>query len=207
LPSSIESLCDVSSCGDRVPQSVFKTQHRAVRDGLDGAVACGLLWPHQAEAVRCLDAALQRDRVACAVLPTGAGKSAVAVLFLYCINASRARIVAPSKIVAGQLSKDYAATRGESFLVKRGLIQVDKEIAFLSPSGLILIMANLRQPLMVINAQKFGPTSSVPINEIPNDSYDMVILGEAHHYPVPTWLAVVNHSLAASTIVFLTATP
>jgi superfamily II DNA or RNA helicase len=79
------------------------------------------------------------------------------------------------------------------------LIQVDPEIAFLPPP---VIVANLQQPLMVIDARKFGPTSSVPINEIPNDSCDLVILDEAHHYPAPTWLAIVNHSLAASKIVF-----
>jgi len=61
--------------------------------------------------------------------------------------------------------------------------------------------------VMVVNVHKIGGQSSVRIKDIPADgSYDLVIVDEAHHYPVDTWKLLVDH-FGNSKRLFLTATP
>ena len=59
---------------------------------------------------------------------------------------------------------------------------------------------------MVVNAHKIGGRSSVKIEDVPNDKYDLVIVDEAHHYPAATWKLLVDH-FENSKRLFLTATP
>ena len=44
------------------------------------------------------------------------------------------------------------------------------------------------------------------IEDIRKDSYDLVIVDEAHHYPAPTWRTLVDH-FNQSQRLFITATP
>ena len=59
---------------------------------------------------------------------------------------------------------------------------------------------------MVVNAHKIGEQSSVKIDQIPREGYDLVIVDEAHHYPADTWKFLVDH-FCNSRRLFLTATP
>ena len=67
------------------------------------------------------------------------------------------------------------------------------------------VRAGMKSIVMVVNA-KIGGQSSVPIEDIPRDGHDLVIVDEAHHYPAPTWKLLVDH-FCNSRRLFLTATP
>ena len=174
----------------------------------------GLVWDHQAEATKCIrehfnDAT--KPRIALCVLPTGSGKSGIAVLSAYACGAERVLIITPSKHISKQMYDSFYDDKGQSFLVKRSVVTLDNFIKKVRPScvGIIKDTININSyfnhELIVANAQKFGTKSRVSIRDIPNDAVDFVIVDEAHHYPAETWRAIVDHFPCNK--LFLTATP
>ena len=175
-----------------------------------------------------------RNGIALVVLPTGCGKTGVAVLASYALNASRVLVITPSSIISTQIYEAF-----NNFLIDTGVADAvfteddtekDDEVATkrrcvsLASSGdkyeqfvealpsirLIKNSAEIRvgkrSMVMVVNAHKIGGKSSVRIEDIPHDHFDLVIVDEAHHYPAPTWKLLVDH-FSNSRQLFLTATP
>jgi len=148
-------------------------------------------------------------RIALVVLPTGCGKTGVAVLASYVSNASRVLVITPSVIISKQVRKAY-----REFLIDRGVIKPENikkaRLNMLPDCPLITKSAEIPDamsaPVMVINAHKIGGRASVKIKDIPFDSYDLVIVDEAHHYPAATWKDIVDHFYRSRRL-FLTATP
>ena len=169
-------------------------------------------YDHQKDAV--LVAKTQLDlptpSIALVVLPTGCGKTGVAVLAAYALNARRVLVVTPSVKISEQIYEAFCgSTRKPMFLRQREIIGCDDEDDF-KPSATPIknskeISRRLHDDLMIINAHKVGGSSSVPIDAIPTH-YDLVIVDEAHHYPAPTWKNLVDH-FSDSKRLFLTATP
>jgi hypothetical protein len=58
---------------------------------------------------------------------------------------------------------------------------------------------------VILNKAKVGGASVVEVAQLPPNDFDMVIVDEAHHYPAPTWRALIDH-YPNSIRVFLTAT-
>lgn len=156
------------------------------------------------------------SNVALVVLPTGCGKTGVAVLASYVLNASRVLVVTPSLIISKQINEAY-----ENFLVKRGIICEEDQHLYLPQKMLItkseqLVTSELGQQtlrlevqqadLLITNAHKIGEKSKVKVEDIPADCFDLVIVDEAHHYPAKTWKQLVDH-FPNSKKIFLTATP
>ena len=142
------------------------------------------------------------------VLPTGCGKTGVAVLASYALNAARVLVITPSLIISKQIHKAFG-----NFLINHGIIPPNEpETAqrVLPTKSLIKksteIEEGMRSMVMVVNAHKIGGRSSVKIEDVPNEGYDLVIVDEAHHYPAPTWKLLVDH-FDKSKRLFLTATP
>ena len=201
------------------PQSVFKIQHAAMMGLLqrlktqqDKAIS---LYPHQVEAVLALcdyfdpqtQSAPNSSNIALVVLPTGCGKTGVAVLASYALNASRVLVITPSIIISRQIHEAYG-----NFLIQHGVVPDTPEVvqAVLPTRSLIKKSSEIKEGwslmVMVVNAHKIGGQSSVGIDEISPEGYDLVIVDEAHHYPAPTWKKLVDH-FSNSRRLFLTATP
>ena len=201
------------------PQSVFNIQHAAMMGLLqrlktqrDEAIS---LYPHQVEAVLALcdyfdpqtQSSPNSSNIALVVLPTGCGKTGVAVLASYALNASRVLVITPSIIISRQIHAAYG-----NFLIQHGVVPNTPEVVqtVLPTSKLIKRTSEIKEGMnsmvMVVNAHKIGGQSSVRIEDIPRDGYDLVIVDEAHHYPAPTWKLLVDH-FSNSRRLFLTATP
>ena len=201
------------------PQSVFNTQHGAMMGLLqrlktqrDEAIS---LYPHQVEAVLALcdyfdpqrQSAPNSSNIALVVLPTGCGKTGVAVLASYALNASRVLVITPSIIISRQIHAAYG-----NFLIQHGVVpNTPKVLQDVLPTRSLIkrtseIQEGMNSVVMVVNAHKIGGQSSVRIEDIPRDGYDLVIVDEAHHYPAPTWKLLVDH-FSNSRRLFLTATP
>ena len=192
-------------------ESVFNIQHDPTLKFLQRKDANNFVHQHQIEALQALHKHFNdadRPRIALVVLPTGCGKTGVAVLAPYVLNTTRVLVITPSLVISQQI---FEAFCGENmFLIQRKIIQPDDHEHFCPFSVCITdsqqISSNLYQHLMVVNAHKFGEQSRVQIEVIPDDRYDLVIVDEAHHYPAKTWHDLVDH-FPNSKKLFLTATP
>jgi len=106
-------------------------------------------------------------------LPTGSGKSGIAVLSAYACRAKRVLIITPSKHISKQMYDAFYDDSGQSFLVKRSVVTLDNFIVNVRPScgGIVKDTLNINSyfshELVVANAQKFGTNSRVSINDIP----------------------------------------
>jgi superfamily II DNA or RNA helicase len=193
-------------------------QHGDILDNLDFLGEKGNLYFAQVDALKALHAHFKdesKENIALVVLPTGAGKSGIAVLAPYVLNSTRVLIITPSIIISNQLYKDMCGHPMDSFFVKKGIVNVGDahlytENGFLCNSSLgdsIDTIHQFKQHYLVIaNAHKFGANSSFDMNELPNTIFDTIIVDEAHHYPAATWKRIVDH-FPNSRRVFLTATP
>lgn len=157
------------------------------------------------------------SNIALVVLPTGCGKTGVAVLASYVLNASRVLVVTPSLIISRQIDDAY-----EHFLVKRGIINEEDRHLYVPQKMLITKSEQLvtsgdlgqqtlrtevqQADLLITNAHKIGEKSKVKVEDIPADCFDLVIVDEAHHYPAKTWKQLIDH-FPNSKKIFLTATP
>lgn len=196
-----------------IPQSVFNTQHRVTKEFVDGDIAIQCLYSHQIKALQAVAHQFEdhtQSNTALVVLPTGAGKTGIAVLAPYYLNCTNVLVITPSIVITKQI---YAAfcDRQRNFLLQRGIIQ-EHQVRFILPAGVTIESAadyfndSLNRHLVIANAHKFGTNSCITISEIQSDSYDLVIVDEAHHYPAETWKTIVDHFVNSRKL-FLTATP
>ena len=173
------------------------------------------LWPHQVEAIKSIRNHLNdssKPQIALCVLPTGAGKSGIAVMTAYACNARRVLVITPSKHISKQMLISFCDDDGQSFLVKRGIVKKEAFNRCCRPDckGVVSdtneISSHFDRELVIANAHKFGSKSRVKITDIQSEGVDLLIVDEAHHYPAETWRTVVNHFSTAKKL-FLTATP
>lgn len=202
--------------GQTAPQSKFNLHHDAILNSLDELEQNGNLYPAQVNAlkgIRAHFANTHKENIALVVLPTGAGKSGVAVLAPFVLNSTKVLIITPSVIISNQLFNDMCGAN--SFYVKKGIIDADRAHV-LTENGL-LVSGSLGDSdvtvhrfrlhnLVIANAHKFGANSAFDMSKLPSDLFDTIIVDEAHHYPAATWKRIVDH-FPRSRRVFLTATP
>ena len=166
-----------------------------------------LLYPHQVEAVLTVKQHFENSNIALVVLPSGCGKTGVAVLASYALNATRVLVITPSITRSSQIHEAYG-----NFLIERGIIPDKPEvIRCVVPTRSLIeksseIYASMRRMVTVVNVHKIGGQSNVRIEDLPRDIFDLVIVDEAHHYPAPTWKVPVDY-FSNSRRLFLTATP
>ena len=194
------------------PESVFNRQSQALFDFLNSERATAHIHQHQIEAVRTVHEQLSDPmnlNIALVVLPTRCGKTGVAVLASYVLNATKILVITPSVTISKQIY-DAFCDKDNMFLLERQIITAEEK-AFLLHRGVCIknstgVLDNLHFPLMIVNAHKIGGRSNVAIEAIPSDNYDLVIVDKAHHYPAPTWKLLVDN-FPKSRRLFLTATP
>ena len=201
----------------KYPQSAFNTQYEPLTEFLSSEDALKRVYRHQIEAVKSASKQLKdkdMPNIALVVLPTGCGKTGVAVLAAYALNATRVLVITPSLIISKQIYEAFCGSESSKcFLLEQEIVvpEAGDEADYVCPRGTYIqatseIRMHRKDDLMVVNAHKIGGLSSVRIEDIPNDSYDLVIVDEAHHYPAPTWKLLVDH-FHKSRRLFITATP
>ena len=201
-------------CDDTPPQSVFNTKSHSMVKFLEGENWKERLYAHQVEAVLKLRDHFDRQQnnpnpdPALVVLPTGCGKTGVAVLASYVLSATRVLVITPSVIISQQIKRAY-----REFLIDRKIIEDEpKHRQSVLPTVYCItkskqIEEGMSNMVMVVNAHKIGgQRSRVKIKDIPPTGYDLVIVDEAHHYPASTWRLLVDHFSGRKRL-FLTATP
>lgn len=186
----------------------------------------GKLDPHQTEAIDACVAHLGKrkddgkSRRAVLVLPTGTGKTAIALVLPYVLKSNRVLILTPRdtlKEQMGSAAKDNVVKNAKSFFKNCGIVEEGDEYVF----GTITV-ADKAEDLfnglhgvstLISNAQMFQDRDNQQRKEwrqlIPPDMFDLVVVDEAHFHPADTWKNVCDHfhENASCNIVFLTATP
>ena len=203
----------------RLSESAFNIQHDTILQFLENEKANRCLYPHQIQAVRDVKAHFEdptKPNIALVVLPTGCGKTGVAVLCSYALNSSRVLVITPSENVSKQIHQAFCGKQPPNpvkpFLFERGVFESTDDEQYVIPFGAFINRstkirgAHLHNHIVIVNAHKVGGQSSVGIHEIPKKGYDLVIVDEAHHYPAETWKRLVDH-FDGSKRLFLTATP
>jgi superfamily II DNA or RNA helicase len=146
------------------------------------------------------------DEPAQLVLPTGVGKTLIAVLLPYLLGSERLLVVTPARIVRDQVAhafrklevaKASGALAGDS--EPPSVVRADRVCSadfWLSHTDEQVVVGNV----MVLSDAYAG------VDPIPPGRFDLVIFDEAHHLPAPTW-RMLHEQLAGVPSVLLTATP
>jgi superfamily II DNA or RNA helicase len=145
------------------------------------------------------------DEPAQLVLPTGVGKTVVAVLAPYLLRSRRALIVVPGKLIRSQV---VAAIRDTERLAAMGVLP---RRARAPKIGVAEHRATVRDWQTWESCDVVVGTPSVlspaydQVAKVPRELFDLVVFDEAHHLPATTWAAMLGAMDARA--VLLTATP
>lgn len=142
------------------------------------------------------------------VLPTGVGKTGLMGILPFHICKGRALIITPQLTIKDAVVDSLDPENPESFWYKRKIFSTIGEMPTLVEyaNGVkqeILDSANI----VVLNIHKLQTRlTSSPLNFLPSDYFDMIIIDEAHHSTANTWVTTVEHFSKAK-VVKLTGTP
>ena len=142
------------------------------------------------------------------VLPTGVGKTGLMGLLPFHICQGRALIITPQLTIKDAVVDSLDPQNPESFWYKRKIFDKISETPTLVEyeKGIkreVLDAANI----VVLNIHKLqARLNSSPLNYLPKDYFDMIIIDEAHHSTANTWVDTTNHFDRAK-VVKLTGTP
>ena len=196
--------------------STFRIQHKLLLQLIQSndASKCTDIHPHQQEALLAVKKQLDdidQPNIALVVLPTGCGKTGVAVLTPFVLDSHRVLVLTPSNAISEQIFKAFSGKDpADMFLVQRKIIP--KGTAdHVRPSCILItktdqIENSLHNDVLIVTAHQVAGNSRVKIEDIDPENYDLVIVDEAHHYPASTWKTIINH-FSRSKRLFLTATP
>jgi len=140
------------------------------------------------------------------VMPTGAGKTAVATLCPFLLHAKRVLVIVPSKMLRGQTVKQW---RELSVLRSRKIIPnlpSPKVAEIKSRLETAEDYEKLKQFDVVVALPNSVSPSYPNVLPPPPGFFDLVIIDEAHHVPAETWQAINNVCVGAKKVLF-TATP
>lgn len=139
-------------------------------------------------------------------VPTGVGKTAIALAAPFIAAANRTLVVVPTQELRRQTVERF---RSQDVLRAIGALNVEDDFTppvVVEAKGRSADWAALHDADVVVGI----PASVSPIHfseddQPPPDLFDLVIVDEAHHAPAATWMAVLDHYSARSLL--LTATP
>lgn len=148
--------------------------------------------------------AVHRRKPALVAVPTGSGKTAIALAAPYIVGSSRTLVVVPSVQLRGQI---LAAFRNQEILRRMGALSGEADPKVLEVKGRLTSWSECEEADVVVALpQSISPEHYVEDAKPPTDLFDLVIVDEAHHAPAPTWRAILDHFDEARKVL-LTATP
>ncbi|MFD7159040.1 DEAD/DEAH box helicase family protein [Kribbella sp. NPDC059898] len=137
-------------------------------------------------------------------LPTGAGKSAVALAAPHLCKPQRVLVVVPTRQLRSQL---VAAFESQQVLRTIGAVSGRRNPAVVELTGMVDDWSVLRTADVVVALPNtISPVYYDEHERPPHDLFDLVVIDEAHHAPARTWRAILEH-FADARAVLLTATP
>lgn len=147
---------------------------------------------------------LAADEPALVALPTGVGKTAVAMATPHIVKSNRVLVIVPSAELRHQMAGRFA---DQTDLRQIGALPEDlsEKPVVREITGLVDDWSKLEDADVVVGL----PQSLSPAHydtPPPEDLFDLFVCDEAHHLPAPTWLAILDHFRVAHSVL-LTATP
>lgn len=143
------------------------------------------------------------------VLPTGVGKTGLMALLPYNICKGRALIIVPQIVIKDTVVEEINPDIPDNFWFKRGIFSKKRDLpSFVEFESNVTPMEVLgASNIVVLNAQKLqSRLDSSPLNFLPPDFFDMIIIDEAHHSTAKTWVETTQHFSKAK-VVKVTGTP
>lgn len=145
------------------------------------------------------------DEPAQLILPTGVGKTAIATLAPYVLQARKVLVVVPGRLTRGQVSKaflDPQRARNAGILPGNSALP---EVAVAEHRATADLWEEWGRSDVVIGTPSVLSSANRNVERMPRDLFDLVIFDEAHHLPATTWTALLGATDARA--VLLTATP
>ena len=134
-----------------------------------------------------------KSEPAIAVLPTGAGKTDVAILLPYILKAKRVLVVVPSDSVRSQVARRFMSL---SLLKKIGVINSAVPGPTLKTLSKRISTLDESDALRGFDVVVTIPSSISPllkgVLQPPEDLFDLLLIDEAHHSPAKTWQSVLE---------------
>jgi superfamily II DNA or RNA helicase len=136
-------------------------------------------------------------------VPTGVGKTAIALAAPFLAAAKRVLVVVPTQELRRQTVERF---RTQDVLRRIGALPADDESdpIVLEVTGRVEDWETVEDAEVVVAL----PASISPVHydtPPPHDLFDLIVVDEAHHAPATTWNAILEHFTARSLL--LTATP
>ncbi|WP_242259186.1 DEAD/DEAH box helicase family protein [Bacillus cereus group sp. BfR-BA-01409] len=143
------------------------------------------------------------------VLPTGVGKTGVMALLPYGISKGRVLIIAPQIVIKETVIDALNPILPNNFWLKQKVFDRPSDLpALVEFEGSktrreVLEAANI----VVVNIQKLqSRLNSSPLNFLPDNFFDLIIIDEAHHSVAKTWVETTQYFSKAK-VVKVTGTP
>ena len=142
------------------------------------------------------------------VLPTGVGKTGLMGLLPYQICKGKVLIITPQLTIKDTVIDSLDPDNPESFWIKRNIFKNTNDLPILIEYDSIFKRNILDSAnIIVLNIHKLqSRLSSSPLNFLPPNYFDMIIIDEAHHSTANTWVETLEHFDKAK-VVKLTGTP
>ena len=192
--------------------SYFKDNYKAVRFPIATGTGSGLRRPqigaaHAIAAHFTRHSQLEETQPAIVVMPTGSGKTAVLMLTAFLLQAERALVITPSKLVRAQVAEQFQSL---DVLKKTGALVDD-----IGEHKVKLVDTHLNNSENWLALKPFDVVVSTPnctssaqkgVANPPEGLFDLLLIDEAHHVPAKTWTAILDAFPKAKKVLF-TATP
>jgi superfamily II DNA or RNA helicase len=137
-------------------------------------------------------------------VPTGSGKTAIALAAPYIVESRRTLVVVPNTQLRGQT---VDAFENQAVLRQVGAVTCDANPKVFEVKGRLTSWHGCEDADVVVALpQSISPDHYDEGSKPPADLFDLVIVDEAHHVPAPTWRAILDHFDGARKVL-LTATP
>ncbi|MGW9264996.1 DEAD/DEAH box helicase [Gordonia terrae] len=148
--------------------------------------------------------AVRHREPAIVAVPTGSGKTAIALAAPYIVQASRTLVVVPSTQLRRQTT---IAFEDQDVLRQIGALAGDANPRVFEVMGQLTSWRACEDvDVVVALPQSISPEHYDEGSKPPDDLFDLVIVDEAHHAPARTWRAILDHFDDARKVL-LTATP
>ncbi len=140
------------------------------------------------------------------ILPTGVGKTLVAVLAPYALAATRVLVVTPARIVRDQVAYEFGelnqAIQNDALseaTPKPNVFRADHRCTAETWASIDSYDVVVGTPMVLSHGNE-------GVDPVPTALFDLVVFDEAHHLPATTWTTL-HHRLRDVPTVLLTATP